>query len=108
MRGNTHGERKLSRPAANATNSETPVPASLPTECHGGHHRGPAPVVAAFRRGRDVQRAHDVPREHPLLASLIPRLVGVERDAEHGGEHRGSEILGVVTRGTLVLPVAVV
>src|SRR5262245_45656243 len=65
--GSTHGEGKPNRPAANATNSETAAPPSLPTERHGGHHRGPAPVVAAFRRGRDVQRAHDVPREHPLL-----------------------------------------
>src|SRR5215470_12629780 len=102
MSGSTHGERKLNSPAANATNSETPVPPSLPTECHGGYHRGPASVVAAFRRGGDVQRAHDVAGEHPLLAPLVPRLVGIERHAEHGGEHRGGEVLGVVTRRALV------
>src|SRR5579859_8264189 len=79
----------------------------LSTEGHRGHHGGPAPVLAAFGGGGDVHGADDVAREQPLLAPGIPGLLGIERHAEHGGEHRRREILGVVARDDLVLPVAV-
>src|SRR2546422_5132483 len=52
-------------------------------------HGGPAAVVAALGGGRDVHRADDVAREEPLLAALVPGLLGVERDArseEHTSE----------------------
>src|SRR5262245_39397021 len=83
-------------------------PASrLSTEGDGRHHGRPPPVVAAFRRRGDVQRLHDLAGEHPLLLALVPVLLGIERHAEHGGEHRGGEVLGVVAGYVATLTVAV-
>src|SRR6267378_5082497 len=100
MSGRTQGDRKLSRPAANAT-------ATLAAERHGRYDGRPASVRPALRRGRDVHGAYDFAREEPLLAPLVPGLVGLERHAEHRGEHRGRQILCVLARDRFALAVAV-
>src|SRR5207245_10775872 len=102
MSGSTQGDRKLSRPAANATAALT-----LPAKRDRGDHRRPTPVRPAFRSRRDVHRAHDLARQEPLLTALVPGLVGLERDAEHRGEHRCGEVFGVLARDRLALAVAV-
>src|SRR2546423_8809765 len=104
MSGKTQGERKLSRPAANATATLTPT---LAAERDRGDHRGPAAVRAAFGGGRDVHGADDFAGEQPLLAPLVPRLVRLERHAKHGRQHRRREILGVFAGDGLALAVAV-
>src|SRR6266571_4040405 len=105
MSGSTHGDRKLRRPAANATATPT---ATLAAKRDRGDDRGPAGVGTALGRRSHVHRADDFAREQPLLAALVPGLVRLERYAQHGREHRGGEILRVFSRHRFVLPVAVV
>src|ERR1041384_137365 len=80
---------------------------ALSTERDRRHHRRPAPILAALGAGRDVQRAHDLAGEQPLLTPLVPRGVGVERHAEHRGQHRGGQVFGVFAGDHFVLAVAV-
>src|SRR5258706_235478 len=80
---------------------------ALSTERDRRHHRRPTPILAALGAGRDVERAHDLAREQPLLAPLVPRGVGIERHTEHRGQHRGCQVFGVFAGDHFVLAVAV-
>src|SRR5205823_14253918 len=79
-----------------------------PAEAHRRDDGRPTAVVAAFGGGGDVHRAHDLPREEPLLAALVPGGAGLERHPQHGREHGGGEIFGILPRRHLVLAIAVV
>src|SRR5690242_8104002 len=79
----------------------------LSTEGHRGHHGGPATILAAFGGGSDVEGPHDLARHQPLLAPRVPRLFRIERDVQHGGEHRRGQVLRIVAGGDFVLSVAV-
>src|SRR5678815_1451386 len=56
---------------------------------------------------RDVCRANDLTADLPLFLALVPRAVGVEIDAQRGGEHAGGQVLGVVAGLLLILAVVV-
>src|SRR5919198_6103161 len=104
MSGRTHGDRKLRRPAAKATAKPTPT---LAAERDRRDYRRPASVRTAFGCGRDVHRAHDLAREEPLFAPLVPGLIRFEWHAEHSRQHRRREIFRVLAGHSLTLAVAV-
>src|SRR5688572_14121086 len=70
-------------------------------------HGGPE-TLFADRSLRDVGGADDLAADLPLFLALVPRTVGVEINAQRGGQHAGGEVLGVVAGLLLVLPVGVV
>jgi hypothetical protein len=105
MSGRTQGERKLSRPAANATAKETSV---VP------YPQNATADTTVVQRASEPHSAvdvtfivHDLAGEEPLLAALVPGFVRLERHAQHSRQHRRRQVLGVLAGDGLVLPVAV-
>src|SRR5213593_2080271 len=115
MRGSTQGVRKLTSPPTKAPGNVTSIIVLIraeprtrfgrisPAEADRRDDGGPAAVVAALGGGRDVHGAHDLTGEQPLLATLVPRLLRIERYAQHGRQHGGRQVLGVLARRDLVL-----
>ena len=50
-------------------------------------HRGPEPLLAPYGRLRHVLGSHNLVREPVDLFLLVPAPVGIEIQAEGGGEH---------------------
>ena len=70
--------------------------------------RRPLPLGVPLGALDDVARLQDRLLHLEDLLALVPRLLGVELDAERGREHRGGEVFGVVARLLRRLAVAVV
>src|SRR4029077_12455573 len=68
----------------------------LSTEGHRGHHGGPATILAAFGGGSDVEGPDDLARHEPLPPPRVPGLLRIEGHVQHGRQHGGRQVLGVI------------
>src|SRR5689334_22321126 len=64
----------------------------------GGDHGRPVTVLVPDGGGGRLLGLVDHVGDPPDFALLVPRGVGVELDTEHGREHLGREVFGVIGR----------
>jgi len=62
-----------------------------------GNDRSPAPVFVTQGCLRDTGGPYELPADAPNLPLLVPTLVRVKLNAEHGGQHLCGQVFRVIT-----------